>query len=128
MTLHDGDVAALARQAVELLAPDIDIAIDPEAGADPYRFGAPSWEIWPLVDGRRSFGVHVLATDAPAPVLARLVDAMSENVSETSRYWGVAFPACPGHPHPADVEVDGAEVTLTCPGTGAEIARLQPFR
>jgi hypothetical protein len=45
MTLSDGDVAALARQAVERRDPDLDIRIDPADPVDPYRRGTPAWTV-----------------------------------------------------------------------------------
>jgi hypothetical protein len=45
MTLSDGDVAALARQAVDQRDPDLDIEIVPADPVDPYRLGAPAWTV-----------------------------------------------------------------------------------
>jgi hypothetical protein len=39
MTLSDGDVAALARQVVDTIDPDLDISIEPADPVDPYRWG-----------------------------------------------------------------------------------------
>jgi hypothetical protein len=45
MTLHDGDVADLAREAVDRKDPDLDVLIEPAAQDDPYRLGAPAWTV-----------------------------------------------------------------------------------
>jgi hypothetical protein len=45
VTLSDGDVAALARQAVDLRDPDLDIEIVPADPVDPYRLGPSAWTV-----------------------------------------------------------------------------------
>jgi hypothetical protein len=45
MTLSDGDVAALARQAVDRRDPDLDIEIVPVDSVDPYRWGTAAWTV-----------------------------------------------------------------------------------
>jgi hypothetical protein len=45
VTLSDGDVAALARQAVDRVDPDLEIEIVPYDSVDPYRFGVPGWTV-----------------------------------------------------------------------------------
>jgi len=45
MTLSDGDVAALARQAVDRRDPDLDIEIVPADSVDPYRWGPAAWTV-----------------------------------------------------------------------------------
>ena len=45
MALHDGDVAALAREAVDHKDPKLDIRIDPVGQDDPYRLGASAWTV-----------------------------------------------------------------------------------
>jgi hypothetical protein len=121
VTLTDGDVAALARQAVDLLDPDIEIRIDPKDPVDPYRFGAQSWLI-------HTFGVDVYASaaDSYAETLARIIDQLSEYGSESERFWGRAIPPCPGHSHPARVTVEEPVVVLRCPDTGDVVARIRP--
>jgi hypothetical protein len=121
VTLTDGDVAALARQAVDLFDPELAIRIDPGDPVDPYRWGRTSW----LVDAG-VVGVEVTTQDSPADALARLLDQLSEHGSEGERFWGRAFPTCPGHPHPARVEVDGSDVVFRCPDTGDTVARIRP--
>lgn len=39
MSLHDGDIAALAREAVDRKNPKLNIHIDPLGQNDPYRLG-----------------------------------------------------------------------------------------
>jgi hypothetical protein len=45
VTLSDGDVAALARQAVDWVDRDLDIRIAPADPVDPYRWGAAAWTV-----------------------------------------------------------------------------------
>jgi hypothetical protein len=45
MTLSDGDVAALAREAVDRRDPDLDLHIAPSGQDDPYRLGAAAWTV-----------------------------------------------------------------------------------
>jgi hypothetical protein len=45
MALHDGDVADLAREAVDHKDPKLDIQIDPVGQDDPYRLGAAAWKV-----------------------------------------------------------------------------------
>jgi hypothetical protein len=53
MTLHDGDVADLAREAVDRKDPTLDIRIDPQGQDDPYRLGAGAWTV--VAGGRSSY-------------------------------------------------------------------------
>lgn len=45
MSLHDGDIAALAREAVDRKNPRLDIQIDPLGQNDPYRLGIEAWNV-----------------------------------------------------------------------------------
>ncbi|HEY8301987.1 MAG TPA: hypothetical protein VIG48_08815 [Jatrophihabitans sp.] len=45
MALNDGDVADLAREAVDRKDPDLDIEISPAAQDDPYRWGTEAWTV-----------------------------------------------------------------------------------
>jgi len=45
MALHDGDVADLAREAVDRKDPRLEIAISPAAQDDPYRLGVAAWTV-----------------------------------------------------------------------------------
>ena len=45
MALSDGDVAALARQVVDLRDPDLDVTIMPAEQDDPYRWGTSAWTV-----------------------------------------------------------------------------------
>jgi len=45
MALHDGDVANLAREAVDRKDPKLDIRIEPVGQDDPYRLGASAWTV-----------------------------------------------------------------------------------
>lgn len=125
--LTDPQVAVLARQAVDLLDPQVAIEIEPRDGDDPYRFGAGAWVAWPLLDGHRAFGMGVDAGMTPAEALARMVDILSEYSSESSRFWSAAFPGClSGHRHPSGVEAAEDEVVLRCPATHEVVDRIRP--
>ena len=121
MSLTDGDVALLARQAADLLDPASDVRIEPADPVDPYRFGSQSWVVRTPVAN-----VGASAEDSAAELLARLVDQMSAYGDEAAPFYGRAFPACPGHRHPARAVVDGSEVVLRCPETDHEVARIRP--
>jgi hypothetical protein len=53
MSLHDGDVAALAREAVDRKDPRLDIKIQPLGQNDPYRLGVEAWTV--TAGGARSY-------------------------------------------------------------------------
>jgi hypothetical protein len=131
MSLSDPEVAALARQAVDLLDPGIEIRIEPEAAHDPYGFGSRAWRVSPLIDGPANpgFAIVVYSNMTPVQALARLIDGL-DNASESDRFWGKAFPACPGHAHDAHVveeaDADGDVVLLRCPSTGEIVDRIRP--
>jgi hypothetical protein len=127
MSLTDGDVAALARQAVDLLDPDLDIAIKPVDPSDPYRWGRQAWIVEPLIDDEyRRLGIHLDSGHTPVEALQHLIDHLDE-ASETKTFWGQAFPRCvPGHVHPAQVEADSSAVVLRCPQTSQVVQRLVP--
>lgn len=127
MSLSDPEVAALARQAVDLLDPEVEIRIEPEAAHDPYGFGSQAWLVSPLLDGLANpgFGIYVYGNMTPVQALARLIDGLG-NASESDRFWGEPFPPCPGHPHAAAVSEEGEDVVLRCPDTREVIDRIQP--
>lgn len=45
MSLHDADIAELAREAVDHKDPKLAIRIDPLGQNDPYRLGAEAWTV-----------------------------------------------------------------------------------
>ena len=53
MSLHDSDVADLAREAVDRKDPDLEIRIEPLGQNDPYRWGAEAWTV--TAGGRTSY-------------------------------------------------------------------------
>ena len=53
MSLHAGDVADLAREAVDRRDPKLEVHIDPLGQDDPYRFGAEAWRV--SAGGRTSY-------------------------------------------------------------------------
>lgn len=68
MTLSDGDVAALAREAVDRHNPSVDISILPVDQADPYRWGTAAWTV--TAGGSTSY---ITATMSPEDALAKLI-------------------------------------------------------
>jgi hypothetical protein len=79
VTLTDGDVAALARQAVDAVDPTIDISIEPADPVDPYRWNTQAWLVWPLLDGHRSFSVYLDSGLTPDEALDRLAAEIRRN-------------------------------------------------
>jgi hypothetical protein len=67
MTLSDGDIAALARQAVDERDPDLDIRIVPADPVDPYRAGTGAWTV--SAGGASSY---ITATMSAQEALAKL--------------------------------------------------------
>lgn len=45
MPLSDGDVAELARAAVDRIDPDLEVHIEPADPVDPYRWEAAAWTV-----------------------------------------------------------------------------------
>ena len=45
MSLSDGDVAALAREAVDRRDPELEIRIEPADPVDPYRWETAAWTV-----------------------------------------------------------------------------------
>ncbi|HKC28398.1 MAG TPA: hypothetical protein VKB75_10330 [Jatrophihabitans sp.] len=74
MTLTDGDVADLARQAADKLDRHADVRIVPSDQVDPYRWGSRSWRV--EIGDRISVLIH--DTDSPGRALARLEAAVRE--------------------------------------------------
>jgi len=68
MSLTDGDVAALARQAVDRHDPDLNVDIAPADPVDPYRYGAAAWTV--SAGGRTSY---VSAALTPDEAMAKLI-------------------------------------------------------
>jgi hypothetical protein len=63
VTLSDGDVAALARQAADLFEPELTVRVAPAANDDPYRWGAHGWTV--TVDAEQPVQVWVPADASP---------------------------------------------------------------
>jgi hypothetical protein len=134
MGLTDGEVGALATHVAGVITawlPDnqrVDVRISPTGGDDPYRWSdaGAGWTVYFDVGPGRddTIAIRLSVEDSPGWALFRLVDGLDE-LSETERYRGVAFPACaPGHRHPARVALDGADVVLRCPQTGELVQRI----
>ncbi len=79
-----------------------------EVGDDRHAFGYPS---------------DVVLGENPELVLARDVEGLIDELSETDVAWGEQLPACPIHPgsHPLKVDVTATRITATCPVTATEI-------
>src|SRR6476620_6563816 len=45
VSLSDGDIAALAREVVDRVDPDLDVRIEPADPVDPYRFETAAWVV-----------------------------------------------------------------------------------
>lgn len=72
MSLTDGAVADLARQAADRLGPDVEVRVRPSANDDPYRWGGHGW----LVHIGDAAEVWIPADAAPDEALARLREAV----------------------------------------------------
>lgn len=71
MTLHDGDIADLAREAVDRFDPALDIRIAPLGPDDPYRLGVEAWTV--TAGGRTSYVTASMTwTEALATLVADL--------------------------------------------------------
>jgi len=125
MSLTDGHVAALADQAAAAVEPSLTVHIEPDAGDDPYRWGAHSWTVTFRSEDGEGVAVRLTADEEPLPALRKLLEAVSE-LGATQPSSGRALPACPGHDHRADVEIEEDEVVLRCPETGDVIGRIRP--
>lgn len=53
MSLHDADIADLAREAVDRNDPALNVHIDPIGPNDPYRLGTEAWTV--SAGGRTSY-------------------------------------------------------------------------
>ena len=61
VSLSDAQVADLARQAADLIEPNLPVRIAPAANDDPYRWGSHGWTV--TVGGSRRIDVWI-PTDA----------------------------------------------------------------
>jgi hypothetical protein len=125
MTLTDGAVAALARQAADLLGPDLQVQVSPAADDDPYRWGGlgSGWTVRIFADA--VVEVWIPRDGSPTSALHSLIERLDE-VSESSARWGEVVPRCPGHAHPPRIDIDGEDVVLRCPDDGAIVQRIAP--
>jgi hypothetical protein len=74
MSLSDGDVAALARQAVDQRDPDLEIHIVPADPVDPYRWDGAAWTV--TAGGASSY---IRASMSPDEALAKLMADLSRS-------------------------------------------------
>ena len=126
VTLSDGDVAQLARQAMNLLDPDVDVRIEPGVSADPYRLAPASWTVRPLFERAPTFGIRLRAGMTPPQALAALVTGLSDGVAQSPRFWARVFPTCGEHEHASEAVVEDEVVVLRCPVEDLVRARLVP--
>jgi len=73
MSLTDGDIAALARQAVDQHDPDAEVHITPADPVDPYRWEGAAWTV--SAGGRTSYLTASMTSDE---ALAKLVADLNE--------------------------------------------------
>jgi hypothetical protein len=125
MTLTDGAVAALARQAADLVAPGLRVQVSPAADDDPYRWdgAGPGWTV--RIYANSTVEVWVPRQSSPVSALHYLIGRLDE-VAEGSARPGAAITQCPGHTHTPRVEVDGDDVVLRCPDNGQIVQRIAP--
>ena len=69
MALTNGDVADLAREAVDRKDPDLDIQISPAAQDDPYRWGDEAWTV--SAGGASSYVRSSMSRDEALATLVR---------------------------------------------------------
>jgi hypothetical protein len=72
MSLSDGDIADLAREAVDHRDPRLDIEIAPADQLDPYRRGASAWTV--TAGGRTSY---ISASMTWSDALAKLINDLA---------------------------------------------------
>lgn len=73
MSLNDGDIAELARQAVDEVDPHADIRIVPSDPVDPYRWDTRAWSV--SARGRNSYITSGMSTE---DALAKLRDDLAQ--------------------------------------------------
>lgn len=81
MSLTDGAVADLARQAADELGSDVPVRVQPSANDDPYRWGGHGW----LVLIGDAAEVWIPAGASPDEALARLRAAVRGSAGESAR-------------------------------------------
>jgi hypothetical protein len=73
VSLSDGDIADLARQAADRIDPDLEVRIEPADPVDPYRWETAAWTVH--AGGRTSY---LVASLSPAQALEKLVRDLAE--------------------------------------------------
>jgi hypothetical protein len=68
VTISDGDIAELARAAVDRFDPDLDVRIEPADPVDPYRWETNAWTVH--AGGASSY---IVASMSPDEALEKLV-------------------------------------------------------
>ena len=128
LTFHDVD--ALARQAVDLLTPQVHLSIEETPRSNAYVYPQATggdhgmWRVTATIAPGNCAVLSVDPRSAPAAALGNLIVQLAAACQHNFR--GRAFPECPGHSHPADVRVDGKAVVLACPTGDNESRTLVP--
>ena len=125
--LGDGDIALLARQAVDRCVPGLRITFEAVPvmhapyGAD--LLPTAQWLVH-LGDRRARLALLVDSGMPPYEVVGRVMAALDADADAHGRQ----VPPCPGHDHAADIHLDrDAEVVvLYCPDSGDEVDRIVP--
>ncbi len=126
------DVNALARQAVDLLVPEAHLDIEQSPRSNAYVYpqatgGDPgNWRITVTIAPDNSSVLTVEPQWPPALALANLLLELA--AATHGEFRGRPFPECPGHSHPAGVDVAGDLVVLRCPADAHAVATLVPAR
>ncbi len=124
------EVDALARQAVDLLAPEAHLTITETPRSNAYVYPQATggdhglWRVSVTIAPGNSATVGVDPTSSPAAALGDLIVELGAACHH--RFRGRPFPECPGHNHAAQVEVDGGVVLLRCPADPAAFTELIP--
>jgi hypothetical protein len=74
VSISDGDVAELARAAVDRIDPDLDIRIEPADPVDPYRWENAAWTVH-----AGSATSYIVASMTREEALAKLISDLAGN-------------------------------------------------
>lgn len=130
MPLDFHEIDAVARQAVDLLAPEAHLTITETLRNNAYVYPQATggdhglWRISVTIAPGNSATVGVDPAMSPAAALGHLIIELGAACHHHFR--GRPFPACPAHDHVAHVEVVGGDVVLRCPADPAATTVLVP--
>lgn len=118
MTLTEADVVAAGNVALRLL--DL-----PERAEFDHEYDQSVFVSTRLPDGETVVSSNgIFRHGSPVDAVTAVLDGITNDISETTTFYGIAFPRCPGHAHPAEYGATGNEFWTRCPQTGAEIRRV----